>query len=314
MKKLIIATRGSKLALWQSEHVKSVLESAHKGLEVELKVMMTKGDKILDTPLAKIGGKGLFTKELEESMLRGESHIAVHSLKDVPTEFPKGLVLGVITQREDERDALLSDKYKDIEDLPQGAVVGTTSLRRRMQILALRPDLKIKNLRGNVNTRIQKLKDGQYDAIILAAAGMNRLGLNNLVNHVSPIAVSKMIPAMGQAALGIECLDDPEVLDIISVLNDEIAIIETTIERNFVEVLQGGCQVPIGVNAKVNGAVVTVRCCVGMPDGTDIIREKRVCNISDYKHIGRELADVMIENGAIKLLKRAEEMALEEIL
>ncbi len=314
MKKLIIATRGSKLALWQSEHVKSVLESAHEGLEVELKVMMTKGDKILDTPLAKIGGKGLFTKELEESMLRGESHIAVHSLKDVPTEFPDGLVLGVITKREDERDALLSDKYKDIDDLPQGAIVGTTSLRRRMQILALRPDLKIKNLRGNVNTRIQKLKDGQYDAIILAAAGMNRLGLNNLVEHVSPIEVTKMIPAMGQAALGIECVDNPEILELISVLNDQTSIIETTIERNFVEVLQGGCQVPIGVNAKVNGDVVTVRCCVGMPDGTDIIKEKRVCNSADYKHIGRELADVMIEHGAIKLLKRAEEMALEEIL
>ncbi len=314
MKKLIIATRGSKLALWQSEHVKSVLESSRKDLEVELKVMMTKGDKILDTPLAKIGGKGLFTKELEESMLRGESHIAVHSLKDVPTEFPEGLILGVITEREDERDALLSDKYENIEALPQGAVVGTTSLRRRMQILALRPDLKIKNLRGNVNTRIQKLKDGQYDAIILASAGINRLGLTDLVNYVSPIEVSKMIPAMGQAALGIECIDDPEVLKIISVLNDKKAIIETTIERTFVEVLQGGCQVPIGINAKVNGDVVTVRCCVGMPDGTDIIKEKRICNSSDYKHIGRELADVMIENGAIKLLKRAEEMALDEIL
>jgi len=314
VKKLIIATRGSKLALWQSEHVKSVLEAAHSDLEVELKVMMTKGDKILDTPLAKIGGKGLFTKELEESMLRGESHIAVHSLKDVPTEFPEGLVLGVITKREDERDALLSDKYKDIDSLPNGAVVGTTSLRRRMQILALRPDLKIKNLRGNVNTRIQKLKDGQYDAIILASAGINRLGLTDLVKYVSPIEVSKMIPAMGQAALGIEAVDSPEILELISVLNDQTAIIETTIERNFVEVLQGGCQVPIGVNAKVKDDIVTVRCCVGMPDGTDIIKEKRVCNSSDYKHIGRELADVMIEHGAIKLLKKAEEMALEEIL
>ena len=223
------------------------------------------------------------------------------------------MVLGVITKREDERDALLSDKYKDIDSLPNGAVVGTTSLRRRMQILALRPDLKIKNLRGNVNTRIQKLKDGQYDAIILASAGINRLGLTDLVKYVSPIEVSKMIPAMGQAALGIEAVDSPEILELISVLNDQTAIIETTIERNFVEVLQGGCQVPIGVNAKVKDDIVTVRCCVGMPDGTDIIKEKRVCNSSDYKHIGRELADVMIEHGAIKLLKKAEEMALEEI-
>ncbi len=165
MKKLIIATRGSKLALWQSEHVKAELEKAHLGLEVELSVMMTKGDKILDTPLAKIGGKGLFTKELEEAMLRGEAHIAVHSLKDVPMEFPTGLKLGVITKREDVRDAMLSEKYASLETLPHGAVVGTTSLRRRMQLLKLRPDFVIKNLRGNVNTRIRKLKEGEFDAM-----------------------------------------------------------------------------------------------------------------------------------------------------
>ncbi len=314
MKKLIIATRGSKLALWQSEHIKAELENAHEGLEVELKIMKTKGDIIIDTPLAKIGGKGLFTKELEEAMLAGEAHIAVHSLKDVPTEFPEGLVLGAVTKREDVRDALLSEKYESIEALPEGAIVGTTSLRRRMQILSLRPDLKIKNLRGNVNTRINKLKNGEYDAIILAAAGLNRLGLHGEVQYVYEIPVSNMIPAMGQAALGIECVNDEKILEIISVLSDKIAYKETLIERNFIEILQGGCQVPIGINAKIKELQVTVRCCVGMPDGTEIIKEKKICNTVDYKHIGRELAESMIEQGAIKLLKRAEEIALKDIL
>jgi hydroxymethylbilane synthase len=314
MKKLIIATRGSKLALWQSELIKEVLQEAHEGLEVELKIMKTKGDIILDTPLAKIGGKGLFTKELEDAMLRGEAHIAVHSLKDVPTEFPEGLVLGVITKREDVRDALLSEKYDSIDALPEGAVVGTTSLRRRMQILALRPDLKIKNLRGNVNTRIRKLKDGEYDAIILATAGINRLGLTSEVKYASPIPTTQMIPAMGQAALGIEVIDDPKVLEIVSVLQDEEALIETTVERDFVEVLQGGCQVPIGVNAKLKDDELVVRCIVGMPDGTELIKEKLLGSKNDYKSLGKELADIMVTNGAVKLLKRAEELALKEIL
>lgn len=314
MKKLIIATRGSKLALWQSEYIKERLESAHNGLEVELKIMKTKGDIILDTSLAKIGGKGLFTKELEDAMLRGEAHIAVHSLKDVPTEFVDGLVLAVITKREDVRDALLSEKYDGIESLPQKAVVGTTSLRRRMQILALRPDLIIKNLRGNVNTRIRKLKEGEYDAIILATAGINRLGLNREVKFATPIPTTQMIPAMGQAALGIESIDDPKILELISMLQDEDAMIETSVERDFVEVLEGGCQVPIGVNAKLKGDQLEVRCIVGMPNGDELLKEKITGSKSDYKSLGKELADIMVENGAIKLLKRAEELALKEIL
>jgi hydroxymethylbilane synthase len=314
VKKLVIATRKSKLALWQSEHIKAVLEQAYPEMEVVLKEMSTKGDKILDTPLAKIGGKGLFTKELEDAMLNQEAHIAVHSLKDVPMEFPEGLVLGAITKREDVRDCLLSQKYASIDALPEGAVVGTTSLRRRMQILALRPDLKIKNLRGNVNTRIRKLKDGEFDAIILATAGINRLGLQNEVVYATPIPVTEMIPAMGQAALGIEAVDNEEILEIISILNDEDAFIETTVERDFVTVLEGGCQVPIGVHAKFDGETITARCCVGMPDGKEIIKEKKYCPKSDFRQMGKELADIMIENGAIKLLKRAEEMALNEIL
>jgi len=314
MQKLIIATRGSKLALWQSEHIKALLEEAHPGLQVELKTMKTKGDIILDTPLAKIGGKGLFTKELEDAMLQGEAHIAVHSLKDVPTEFPEGLVLGAITKREDVRDAMLSEKYTDLDTLPEGAVVGTTSLRRRMQLLAARPDLQIKNLRGNVNTRIRKLKDGEYDAIILATAGINRLGLQDEVRYFSPISTSVMIPAMGQAALGIEAVDDPKVLEIISVLEDENAQIETTVERDFITVLQGGCQVPIGVNAKLQDETLQVRAIVGLPDGTELIKEKMVASRNDYRALGKELADQMIEAGAVKLLKRAEEIALKNIL
>ncbi len=314
MKKLIIATRGSKLALWQSEHIKKKLQEAHSGLEVELRVMMTKGDKILDTPLAKIGGKGLFTKELEDAMLRGEAHIAVHSLKDVPMFFPDGLKLAVITKREDVRDALLSQKYDSLDQLPKGAVVGTTSLRRRMQILRLRPDLKIKNLRGNVNTRINKLKNGEYDAIILASAGINRLGLVNEVEYFSPISTDVMIPASGQAALGIEIVDTPEVEEIVSVLNDESSIIETTIERDFVTVLEGGCQVPIGINAKLEGDIVQISAIIGLPDGSEVILEKSEVNKSCYKTIGEKLARRVIDKGAKELLKRAEEIALKEIL
>ena len=310
MKKLIIATRGSKLALWQSNHIKELLENFHKGLSVELKIMKTKGDKILDTPLAKIGGKGLFTKELEEAMLNGEAHIAVHSLKDVPTEFPKGLVLSAITKREDVRDALLSEKYPSLDELPKGAIVGTTSLRRRMQVLQFRPDLKIKNLRGNVDTRIKKLKEGEYDAIILATAGVKRLNLEKSVKYFSPIPVSIMIPAMGQAALGIESVDDEKIKEILSPLNNKEAFIETKIERDFVEILQGGCQVPIGVNAKLQEDFVTVRAIVGLPDGSDVIREKISVAKMDYSMAGKELADIMVESGAVKLLKRAEEMAL----
>ena len=238
MKKLIIATRESKLALWQSEHIKATLEEQNPGLMIELLPMKSLGDKILDAPLAKIGGKGLFLKELEEAMYRGDAHMAVHSLKDVPTRMPEGLVLAAVTEREDVRDAMMSEKYRDIDELPQGAVVGTSSLRRQMQLSRLRPDLKIKWLRGNVNTRIRKLKEGQYDAIILAAAGINRLSLQDEVEHVYPILPDQMLPAMGQAALGLQCIDDPEVIKIVQRLDDEYSRIETTIERDFVDMLE----------------------------------------------------------------------------
>ena len=307
--KLTIATRGSKLALWQSNYIKNRLEEM--GYEVELKVFKTKGDKILDTPLALIGGKGLFTKELEDAMLRGEADLAVHSLKDVPTELPDGLVLGAITEREVTNDALLSEKYADIADLPPNAVVGTTSLRRRMQLLHMRPDLQVKNLRGNVDTRIRKLKEGEYDAIILAYAGLKRLGFLESVEYVSAIDENLMIPAMGQAALGIECR--PEVLDIVRRLNDEKSEIETTVERDFVDCLGGGCQVPIGVRAQVldNGDIIA-KAVIGLPDGSELLKEKIFGSVQNYKELGSCLADSMIEQGARELLKRAEEMAFKE--
>ncbi len=311
MKKLVIATRGSKLALWQSEHIKSLLENRYEDLKVELNILKTKGDKVLDTPLAKIGGKGLFTKELEESMLKGESHIAVHSLKDVPVEFPKGLVLACVTKREDRRDVMLSQKYQGLDELPKGAVVGTTSLRRRMQILNLRDDLKIKNLRGNVNTRISKLKSGDYDAIILAAAGLNRLGLQNEVNFV--FALEDMIPAMGQAVLGIECKDDEKILNMLSFLQDEKSYIETTIERDFVRVLQGGCQVPIGVTAFLNDENINIKTIVGMPDASKILIENFTCKKDEFKKVGEILANKMIKKGARDILNKAQDMAMNVI-
>ena len=307
--KLIIATRGSKLALWQSNHIKSLLEQM--GYEVELQIFKTKGDKILDTPLALIGGKGLFTKELEDAMLRGEAHLAVHSLKDVPTQLPQGLLLGAIPKREMVNDALLSQKYASIEDLPPNAVVGTTSLRRRMQLLHIRPDLVIKDLRGNVDTRIQKLKNGEFDAIVLAYAGLKRLGFLESVEYVTPIDENLMIPAMGQAALGIECV--PEVVDIVKKLEDEKSRIETTIEREFVDELQGGCQVPIGVRAQLldNGDIVA-KAVVGLPDGSELLKDKIFGSKENYQELGRELAASMIENGAKELLERAEQMAFRE--
>jgi hydroxymethylbilane synthase len=313
MKKLTIATRGSKLALWQSHHIKSVIESHFSDVEVELKIIITSGDKILDVPLAKIGGKGLFLKEIEESMLRGEAQMAVHSLKDVPTVMPEGLLLSAITTREDVRDAMLSEHYPDIASLPEGATVGTSSLRRRMQLAMERPDLVIKDLRGNVDTRIRKLKEGEFDAIILAAAGINRLGLSDSVAHFYPISLDEMLPAMGQGALGIETINEPWVLEIVEILNDRNSYIETTIERGFVDTLQGGCQVPIGVNARVqeNGEVI-VRSILGLPDGSEVMGETISVNVECVEGVGKAMAGRLIDQGALELLHRAEVMASKE--
>ena len=305
MKELIIASRKSKLAMWQSEHIKAELEKLYPELKVTINQYSTKGDRILDVPLAKIGGKGLFTKELEEAMLRGDAHIAVHSLKDVPTRFEEGFVLAAVTKREDERDAMLSEQYETIDDLPEKAVVGTTSLRRKMQLLRYRPDLTIKDLRGNVQTRIKKLKDGEYDAIILATAGINRLGIQNETKYFTPISKEIMIPSMGQAALAIESLNDPEVIELLKPLNDERAVVETTIERSFIDALDGGCQVPIGVNAELNGDDVSINTVIGMPDGEQMIGQSITISKSEYEAIGTTLANEMIEQGAKEILAQA---------
>ena len=303
MDKLIIATRGSKLALWQSNFIKQRLEEEYPNLTVELKIFKTKGDKILDTPLTLIGGKGLFTKELEDAMLRGEAHISVNSLKDMPFEIPEGLKLSAVTKREDVRDALLSEKYPDIQSLPQGAKIGTTSLRRSMQLLALRPDLEIAQLRGNVDSRIAKLKNGQFDAIILASAGINRLGLNDEVKYIYNIQVSEMIPSMGQGALGIETTEDSEVIKLIQFLNDETAFVETTIERDFVRNLNGSCTVPIGINSTLldNNTIIT-KAIVGTPDGKKLLKEDFVSTKDKFQVIGSELAKKMTDAGALEVL------------
>ena len=309
MDKLIIATRGSKLALWQSEYIKARLEELRPGLEVELNIIVTSGDKIQDVALAKIGGKGLFLKELEEAMLRGEAHMAVHSLKDVPTVMPEGLPLAAITEREDSRDAMLSEKYPSLDDLPKGAVVGTSSLRRKMQLLMVRPDLEIKDLRGNVDTRIRKLKEGQFDAIILAAAGINRLGLLDAVAHISPIMQSQMISSMGQGALGLQTIEDKEIFDLVHQLNHKETEMEVTVERDFVDILEGGCHVPIGVNAKVTGdGEITAQCSLGLPNATEIIAEKLAGKEADYTQLGKDLAQIVIDKCAKELLARADQM------
>ncbi|WP_456383780.1 hydroxymethylbilane synthase [Hydrogenimonas sp.] len=312
MDKLIIATRGSQLAMWQAEYVKAQLRKRFPDMAIEFAVVTATGDKILDKPLALIGGKGLFTKEIEDVMLAGEAHLAVHSLKDVPTELPDGLRLAAITKRDDIRDCFLSHKYRNIDDLPHSAVVGTTSLRRQMQLRAIRPDLTIRNLRGNVNTRLRKLAEGQYDAIILAYVGMKRLGLLESVPYHEPISDDVMIPPSGQASLGIEIVDDPEVAAIAETLNDPDSQLAAKIERDFVARLEGSCQVPIAVNARVEEKSVRVRAMVGLPDGTEILKESLEAPKNEAANLGVELADTMIEDGAKELLARAEAMAFKE--
>ena len=312
MEKLVIATRRSQLALWQSEYVKSLLQEHYPNMQIELQEFVTKGDKILDVPLAKIGGKGLFTKELEVAMLEGTAHLAVHSLKDVPTQFEDGLQLAAVTKRFDPRDAMLSNKYTSLEDLPQGAIVGTTSLRRRMAIKMLRPDIVLKDLRGNINTRIAKLNAGEYDAIILAATGIQKLQIEDEVKYFTPISTDIMIPSMGQATLGIETTNDPKVLEIVKILNDNDAHIESTIERSFVDTLQGGCQVPIGVKATIiDENSIRIQAIVGLPDGTEYISEDITANINDFEKIGQKLAQSFIDQGAKELLDRAEKLAFK---
>ncbi len=313
MKKLTIATRVSDLALWQAYHIKTRVETSFPDVEVTLNKIVSNGDKVLDKPLALIGGKGHFTKELEDEMLAGNADIAVHSLKDVPTYMPEGLELAAVTQRQDQSDVFLSHTYKTLEDLPQGAVVGTTSLRRRMQLLQKRPDLKVKDLRGNVNTRLRKLAEGQYDAIILAWIGLNRLDLLKDIPFTQKLSLDMMIPPMGQAALGIEIVsDNPLAREIAASLKDKDTFLCTQIERDFISKIGAGCSAPVACNAVVKGENIVFRTMIGFPDGTHISEEKVIVKMSESANLGTSLAEKMIKNGALELLKDAEKIAFKD--
>ncbi|MDD3592696.1 MAG: hydroxymethylbilane synthase [Sulfurovum sp.] len=309
--KLIIATRASQLALWQAYHIKERVEKHFSGVEVEINKITSRGDKILDRPLALVGGKGHFTKELEDEMLAGHAHLAVHSLKDVPTYIPEGLELVAITERQDQSDVFLSHRYETLEALPVGAVVGTTSLRRRMQILQKRPDLKIKDLRGNVNTRLRKLEEGQYDAIILAYIGLYRLDLLKDIPYVEKLDF--MIPPMGQAALGIEIVENDErVREIALSLNDEKSFLSTKLERDFIAKIGAGCSAPVAVNAVIEGEEITIRAMLGYPDGTNILEASLSAEVASCENLGEALAQVMIDDGAMEILDKAEALAFKE--
>jgi len=301
-----IATRKSALALWQAEYVKAQLEHFHPGINVELVPMTTKGDVILDTPLAKVGGKGLFVKELEVAMLEDRADIAVHSMKDVPVEFPEGLGLEIICPREDPRDAFVSNTYNQLEDLPAGAIVGTSSLRRMCQLKAMRPDLDIRDLRGNVNTRLAKLDDGQYDAIILAAAGLIRLEMPERIK--SFIEPETMLPANGQGAVGIECRTDDETIKaLLAPLECKETRARVLAERAMNKALEGGCQVPIGSYAIIQGEQLFLRGLVGATDGSEIIHDEITGPVAQGEALGDQLAQQLLAQGADRILKEVYE-------
>ena len=301
-KTLKIATRQSPLALWQANYVKDRLQQLYPDLTIELVPMVTKGDVILDSPLAKIGGKGLFVKELENALLNKKADIAVHSMKDVPMQFPEGLGLAVICQREDPRDAFVSHSYRTFAELPQGAVVGTSSLRRQCQLKALRPDLDIRSLRGNVGTRLSKLDNGDYDAIILASAGLIRLGLADRI--ASFIDVEQSLPAAGQGAVGIECrTDDAQVQALLAPLADAETTYCVLAERAMNNHLQGGCQVPIGGYAVLQQGQLYLRALVGDIDGSRIIRAEGKSAVENAEVLGVKIAEQLLAQGADKILQ-----------
>ena len=296
-----IATRKSPLALWQAHFVQSRLQQLYPQLRVELLPMSTKGDKILDSPLAKVGGKGLFVKELEQAILAGDADIAVHSMKDVPVEFPEGLGLTIICERDDPRDAFVSTGFASIAELPAGSRVGTSSLRRQCQLRAQRPDLQVIDLRGNVNSRLAKLDAGEYDAILLAAAGLKRLGLHERISALLPAELS--LPANGQGAVGIECrLDDNELLSLLAPLEHPQTRQRVLAERAMNRALQGGCQVPIGAYAELEGDTLWLRGLVGLPDGSRILRAELRGAVGEPEALGQALAEQLLTQGAAELL------------
>ena len=301
IREIRIATRKSALALWQAEYVKACLEQAPPGLLVSLVPMVSRGDKLLDAPLAKIGGKGLFVKELETALLDNEADIAVHSMKDVPMDFPEGLGLFCICEREDPRDAFVSNTFASLDELPAGSVVGTSSLRRQAQLLALRPDLKIHFLRGNVNTRLAKLDAGEYDAIILAAAGLIRLGFGARIR--ASISVEASLPAGGQGAVGIECRSaDAEIHALLAPLHHRETALRVTAERALNKHLNGGCQVPIACYALLEDEQLWLRGLVGQPDGGLLLRAEGRAPAADAEALGVQVAEALLAQGASAIL------------
>jgi hydroxymethylbilane synthase len=301
--KIIIGSRGSQLALWQANWVKSQLEYLHSNAEINIRVITTSGDKIKDVPLSKIGGKGLFVKEIEEALLAKEIDLAVHSMKDVPMELPSKLKISIITKRENPLDALISKNGKKLADLPHGATIGTSSLRRSSQLLKYRNDFKIHPLRGNVDTRLKKVEEGKYDAILLASAGLNRLGWSNRITE--EISHKIILPAMGQGALGIETrLDDTKIYDFISSLNHEQTHYEVSAERALVGKLDGGCQVPIGSYAKIEDNLITLKGLVASLDGKIIHKSEIVGPIDNAINIGNDLGDELLRMGANEILEK----------
>ncbi|SDM93298.1 hydroxymethylbilane synthase [Vreelandella arcis] len=301
--KLRIATRKSQLAMWQAEHVRDRLMAVHSGLEVELVPLSTKGDKILDTPLSKIGGKGLFVKELEDAMLDGRADIAVHSMKDVPMHFPEGLGLSVILDGSDPTDAFVSNHYQSLDELPEGARVGTASLRRGLQMREARPDLTILNLRGNVQTRLGKLDSGEFEAIILATSGLKRLGLDDRIAQAMPPEIC--LPACGQGALGIECrLHDPELIALLAPLDDANTATRVRAERAMNTRLEGGCQVPIAGHAVLDleHETMWLRGLVGNPEGTNVLRAEDRGSMHEPEALGLRVAEDLLDQGAGKIL------------
>ena len=309
--KIIIATRGSKLALWQAEWIKSQIKNIYPDMEVELNKIKTTGDKILDVPLAQVGGKGLFVKEIEEAMLRGEADLAVHSMKDVPTDLPDGLHLSAICKREDPRDAFItavssqrsavSKKINSISDLPEGAHVGTSSLRRMCQLLNKRPDINITQLRGNVDTRLRKLDEGEFDAIILATAGVKRLGYEARITEKISTEIS--LPAIGQGAVGIECRTDDEFMNaLLAKLNHEETWICVSAERAFLKKLEGGCQVPIAAHAQLSDEQLIIEGLVGSLDGKTLIKSSMEGKPEDAEALGTALAEKLLSQGAGEIL------------
>ena len=301
-RRIVIGTRGSKLALRQSLMVKEALENLWEGLEVELSIIKTTGDKITDVPLAKVGGKGLFVKEIEDALLAGSVDLAVHSMKDVPAELPSGLIIGAIPKREDPRDVLVSVSYRSLMDLPQGAMVGTSSLRRTVQIRMLRPDLKVETLRGNLDTRLRKVKEGLFDAVILAAAGIHRMGWHEVITeYLDP---QEFLPAVGQGALGIEIReDDREIAELVSKIHDKTTAFSVTAERSFLRELEGGCQVPIGCHCFVENGTVRLIGMIASLDGATVVRDEIKGRLDEAEMLGRKLAQELRRKGGEEILK-----------